>query len=163
MNADGLCPMHAGTTDPRELGRRSARARRQPNAKRVPQSLREYLRAEVPPREVWAALKAALEGSSEAARVSAARVLLDALHEQQNEQDWRKRMASEMQVAADDFDRRFAQRAERARDSRRQELAEILEPLGLAGLADEDELELVRALAGRLAAIPEPVRQEHAA
>jgi hypothetical protein len=69
--------MHGGTTDPRELQRRSARARSRPKAERVNPSLREFLKREVPAAEVWNALKLALEGSSESARVSAARVAPD--------------------------------------------------------------------------------------
>ena len=50
----------------------------------------------------------------------------------------------------------------------RHQRPEILEPLGLAELAGEDEfvydveLEIVRELARRLAAAPEHVREEHA-
>ena len=49
LNAEGLCPMHAGTTDPRDLGRKSSEARRRPNPDRVHESLRVYLKREVPP------------------------------------------------------------------------------------------------------------------
>ena len=46
----------------------------------------------------------------------------------------------------------------------RQQLLELLEPVGLAELADEDdELEVVRTLVTRLAAIPEAVREEFSA
>jgi hypothetical protein len=45
----------------------------------------------------------------------------------------------------------------------RHQLREILEPLWLAELADEDQFDIVRELARQLAAIPEPIREEHAA
>ena len=79
LNAEGLCSMHAGTTDPRELGRLSGKRRREPNPDRVHESLRVYLRREVPPERVWHALEAAMLGSNESARVSASKVLMDAL------------------------------------------------------------------------------------
>jgi hypothetical protein len=157
LNADGVCPMHAGTTDPRELQRRSARARSRPKAERVNPSLREFLKREVPPAEVWNALKLALEGSSESARVSAARVLIDALHEEQTDRS----RELEIHAAAEEFDRKIAARVERHRAIRRQELARLLEPIGLAELADGDELAVIAALARQLAAIPEHVRAEH--
>src|SRR5688500_13692573 len=81
LNADGLCPMTAGTTHPRELGKASAKARARPNPERVHESLRDYLKREVPPERVWRALELAMEGQNESARVSASRVLMDALHE----------------------------------------------------------------------------------
>jgi hypothetical protein len=81
LNAEGLCPMHAGTTDPRELGKRSGEARRKPNPERVQPALRQYLRDNVAPSEVWGALKLTLEGQNESARVGASKVLMDALAE----------------------------------------------------------------------------------
>jgi hypothetical protein len=81
LNAEGLCPMHAGTTDLRDLGKRSGEARRKPKPARVHPGLREYLRAEVHPERVWAALETAMTGANESARVSASKVLLDALAE----------------------------------------------------------------------------------
>jgi hypothetical protein len=159
---DGLCSAHRDPGRMRELGKLSGQARSRPKAERVPPSLREYLRAEVPPAEVWRALKTALEGNSEAARVSASKVLMDALSEHGTEQDWRKQMASEIETAARRFDARITGLTERTRLIRREKLAGILEPLGLEELADEeDELELVRQLAGRLAAIPEEIRADH--
>jgi hypothetical protein len=65
----------------RELGWRSGEARRTPNPERVDPGLREYLRAEVHPERVWAALEMAMTGANESARVSASKVLLDALAE----------------------------------------------------------------------------------
>ena len=78
--ASGLCAAHSGQ-DMAELGRLSAKARSQPNPARVHPGLREYLRAEVHPERVWAALEAAMLGSNESARVAASKVLLDALAE----------------------------------------------------------------------------------
>jgi hypothetical protein len=81
LNAEGLCSMHSGTTDLRELGKRSGEARRKPNPDRVHEGLRSYLQREVSPSEVWAALKLAMEGQNESARVGASKVLMDALSE----------------------------------------------------------------------------------
>ena len=81
LNADSLCSMHSGATDPRELGRRSGEARRRPNPDRVHESLRTYLQREVPLERVWRALEAAMLGSNESARVAASKVLMDALAE----------------------------------------------------------------------------------
>src|SRR5262245_26454578 len=79
--------MHAGTTDPRALGRRSGEARRKPSPDRVHPGLREYLKREADPARVWEAIQRALEGQNESARVSASRLLVDALHEPHQEQD----------------------------------------------------------------------------
>jgi len=112
------------------------------------------------------ARQAALDGNSESARVSASRVLLDALHEPRDEEDWRTQQQQQMHVAAERFTQRITERCERMRAFRRKQLAEIVEPVGLVDLLDlekdEDELVLVRELVARLAAIPEHVRQEHA-
>ena len=43
LNAEGLCSMHSGATDPRELGRLSGKRRREPNPERLPASLRQEL------------------------------------------------------------------------------------------------------------------------
>jgi hypothetical protein len=159
LNAVGLCSVHAGTVDPRELGKASARARSRPKPDQVHPSLREYLRREVPPSEVWAALKLALEGSSEAARVSAARVLIDALDTDQEDH------SRELQIhaAADEFNRRIADRVKRMRTIDAARRTAVLEPLGLAELAEKQDDELVAELARRLAAIPEAVRAEFVA
>lgn len=85
VNAEGLCAAHSGRTDMRELGRKSGEARRRPDPGRVPEGLRDYLRREVPPERVWQALEAAMLGSNEAARVSASKVLIDALSEGRGE------------------------------------------------------------------------------
>ncbi|HKB20347.1 MAG TPA: hypothetical protein VKC65_04975 [Gaiellaceae bacterium] len=87
LNAKGLCPMHAGTTDPRDLGRRSGEARRKPSPERVHPGLREYLKREADPAEVWLAIQRALQGGNESARISGAKLLLDALHEPHQQQD----------------------------------------------------------------------------
>jgi hypothetical protein len=160
VNAAGYCVAHdpERPTDYRALGRASARARARPNPDRVHPSLREFLRREVPPSEVWAALKLALEGGSESARVSAARVLIDALHTEQEDRS----MELQIKTAAEEFHRKMAERVERIRviDAARRTAA--LEPLGLAELADKQDDEFVAELARRLAAIPEHVRSEFA-
>jgi hypothetical protein len=79
VNVAGLCPMHAGTTDPRELGRRSGKARRAPRPDRVHPELGAYLLAEVHPERIWRTLEAAMLGQNESARVAASRVVIDAL------------------------------------------------------------------------------------
>lgn len=61
--------------------RRGGKASGRPNPERVHPGLRAYLRAEVPPERVWQALEAAMLGSNESARVSASKVLIDALSE----------------------------------------------------------------------------------
>lgn len=129
----------------RELGKASARARSRPNAERVHPSLRDFLKREVPPSEVWQALKLALEGGSESARVSAARVLIDALHEQADDR------SRELQVktAADEFRAKFGARLERMR------------ALGL--VVDDDELRELREKAARWDQLPNAIKQEHTA
>jgi hypothetical protein len=76
LNAEGLCSMHAGTTDPRELGRLSAKRRREPNPERVPASLRQELQ-KLDPAIVRGAIERALAGDNESARVSAVKLLAD--------------------------------------------------------------------------------------
>lgn len=85
--SDGLCSAHNGTQDMRELGRKGAKARRQPNPERVQESLRSYLKCEVAPAEVWQALRQAMTCANESARVSASRLLLDALAEPDHLED----------------------------------------------------------------------------
>jgi hypothetical protein len=81
LNAQGLCSMHAGTSDPSVLGKLSGEARRKPNSDRVPEGLRSYLKREAEPATVWHAIQSALDGESATARVSASKLLLDALYE----------------------------------------------------------------------------------
>lgn len=83
VNANGYCVAHDPDKpmDMRELGRKSGEARRRPNPERIHEGLRAYLQREVPPERVWRALEAAMLGSNEAARVSASKVLIDALSE----------------------------------------------------------------------------------
>lgn len=83
VNAAGYCVAHdpEKPVDYRALGKKSAEARKRPNPERVHESLRSYLKREVPPERVWQALEAAMLGNNESARVSASRVLMDALHE----------------------------------------------------------------------------------
>jgi hypothetical protein len=68
--------MHAGTTDPRELGRLSGKRRREPNPERVPASLRAELQ-KLDPAIVRGAIERALAGDNESARVSAVKLLAD--------------------------------------------------------------------------------------
>jgi hypothetical protein len=76
LNAEGLCSMHSGATDPRELGRLSGKRRREPNPERVPASLRAELR-KLDPAVVRGAIEQALAGANESARVSAVKLLAD--------------------------------------------------------------------------------------
>jgi murein L,D-transpeptidase YcbB/YkuD len=87
INAAGYCVAHdpEKPMDMSRLGKLSGEARRRPNPERVHESLRAYLKREVAPAEVWAALKLAMEGQNESARVAASRVLMDALAEPQRE------------------------------------------------------------------------------
>jgi hypothetical protein len=91
INAAGYCVAHdpERPADMRALGRKSAAARRKPHPERVNESLRTYLKREVAPSEVWAALKLAMEGQNESARVAASRVLMDALAEPERDKDAR--------------------------------------------------------------------------
>jgi hypothetical protein len=82
----------------RELGRKGGRGRRGPNTERVHPSLREFLRAQVPPEQIWQALRAAMEGENQSAKVAASRVLMDALAEPREEED---RAAHMEQVGVD--------------------------------------------------------------
>jgi hypothetical protein len=85
VGADGYCIVHdpERNVDMRELGRRGGKANGRPNPERVHEGLRAFLQREVPPERVWQALEAAMLGSNEAARVSASKVLIDALSEGQ--------------------------------------------------------------------------------
>jgi hypothetical protein len=89
VNAAGYCVAHdpEKPMDMRALGRKSGEARRKPNPERVHESLRTYLKREVPPERVWHALEAAMLGNNESARVSASRVLMDALAEERPDED----------------------------------------------------------------------------
>jgi hypothetical protein len=114
VNAAGYCVAHdpEKPMDMRALGRKSGEARRRPNPERVHQNLREYLRQNVEPAEVWAALKLAMEGENESARVSASRVLMDALAEperdgdEQRKADFARAGAEARQYLAKQLDRR---------------------------------------------------------
>jgi len=68
--------MHSGATDPRELGRLSGKRRREPNPKRVPESLRDELR-NLDPKVVRAAIEETLAGDNQSAKVSAVKLLAD--------------------------------------------------------------------------------------
>lgn len=83
--SDGLCAAHRDPNRMREIGRKGGSVGKGNAALRRSMverpSLREYLRETVAPSEVWQALRLALEGGSEPARVSASKVLLEALHD----------------------------------------------------------------------------------
>jgi hypothetical protein len=86
------------------LAKLGGKAHARPNPERVHPSLRDYLRTNVPPERVWRALELALEGQNESARVSASRVLMDALHEPQQfeERDFRTKIRAETKALAAD-------------------------------------------------------------
>jgi hypothetical protein len=82
LDADGLCLVHNGSQDMRELGRRGGRATpkaMRPDAQR--ESLREFLRREVDPARVWAAIEAGLESGNDRDRLAASKLLLTELYE----------------------------------------------------------------------------------
>jgi hypothetical protein len=82
LGADGLCLVHNGSQDMRELGRLGGRAI--PKAKREDaqrESLREFLRREVDPARVWAAIEAGLESGNDRDRLAASKLLLTELYE----------------------------------------------------------------------------------
>jgi hypothetical protein len=115
VNAAGYCVVHdpERPQDMRELGRKSAKARARPNPERVHESLRSYLKREVPPERVWQALEAAMLGNNESARVSASRVLMDALHEPAAKEE--RDHDAERADAAEKFAQLVRDRALRAR------------------------------------------------
>jgi hypothetical protein len=84
----------------RALGSKGGRGRRGlgklPATER--QSLRDYLREQVDPAEVWQALKAALESGSQTAVVSAARLIVTELYEEREEADYRAKVGAEMKA-----------------------------------------------------------------
>jgi hypothetical protein len=65
----------------RSAARAGGKGRKSIDPERVHEGLRSYLKREVSPAEVWAALQLALQGQNESARVQASRVLMDALAE----------------------------------------------------------------------------------
>jgi hypothetical protein len=161
VNVAGYCAVHdpESTIDMRELGKASVRARARPNEKRVHPSLREYLRTEVAPERVWRAIEAALEGDSEAARILASRLLVDALHESGEEADWRVQARSERQVAAE----RFMAQIERAVEIKAN-TGDIVDAEGrVLGTITRVELERLREIERRWLALPEHVRAEFSA
>jgi hydrogenase maturation factor HypF (carbamoyltransferase family) len=122
-------------------------------------SLRDFLKREVPPAQVWRAIEAALEGGSEAARVSASRLLVDALHESDEEADWRAQARSERQVAAE----RFMAQIERAVEIKAN-TGDVVDAEGrVLGTITRVELERLREIERRWLALPEHVRAEFSA
>jgi hypothetical protein len=159
VNADGLCAAHSGRTDMRELGKASARARTKAKAKAVPASLREKLR-ELDPETTKAACEEVLSSGNLTAKVAVVRFLAD-LELYRPEDTKYHELQLQIKTAAEEFERKFAARTERVRAIDAGRRAVILEPLGLAELAGQDDAEVVAELARRLAAIPEAVRAEH--
>jgi hypothetical protein len=167
--ADGLCTAHRDPERMRELGRQSVRARAKQKAERIPESLRARLREQLDPAKVQAAIEQSLAGGNESARVQAVRFLADLeLYKADSEDARLREYQAHIKTASEEFTRKIGAAAERSQAWRRHQLREILEPLGLAKLAGEDEfvydveLEIVRELARRLAAIPAPIRKERA-
>jgi hypothetical protein len=118
---DGLCAAHRDPGRMHELGRKGGSVGRHNAAirRQTPASLRQKLRDELDPGLVLGAVRQALAGSSEAARVSAVKLLADLETYRSDERDDRER---ELQVkaAAEEFDRRLAARVERMRGIRRE-------------------------------------------
>jgi hypothetical protein len=125
--------------DMRALGRKSGEARRRPNPERVHQNLRDYLRANVEPAEVWAALKLAMEGENESARVAASRVLMDALHEPEQDKDehQRERVGAE---ARERLSQLLENRARAREGELRKELSTIAEEMRTEAVAMHPDL-----------------------
>ena len=100
----------------------------------VHEGLRSYLQREVPPERVWRALEAAMLGSNEAARVSASKVLIDALSEGRDTcpvcaktaavdvAEVRVKLETQLQHKLDATDRAVEERAEQLAQERTQEL-----------------------------------------
>jgi hypothetical protein len=65
----------------RALGSLGGKGRKAIDPERVHEGLRSYLKREASPERVWEAIQRALEGQNESARVSASKLLLDALYE----------------------------------------------------------------------------------
>jgi hypothetical protein len=98
--------------DMRALGSRGGRSRRNTLTSKLAeperQSLRQYLREQVDPAEVWTALKAALESGSQTAVVSAARLLVTELYEENlEERDFRARIRAEQDAHAEEARRKI--------------------------------------------------------
>jgi signal recognition particle GTPase len=139
VGADGYCSAHSGRQDMRELGRKGGRGRSRPNAARVHESLRTYLKREVPPERIWQALEAAMLGNNDSARVSASRVLMDALHEPEYDKDEHQR-----ERAGAEARERLAQlletRAGASERAMRSELLTIAEEMRTAAVAMHPDL-----------------------
>jgi hypothetical protein len=146
VNAAGYCVAHdpEKPMDMRALGRKSGEARRRPNPERVHQNLRQYLRENVEPAEVWAALKLAMEGQNESARVAASRVLIDALHEPHQDED-RTQQAARAGAAAKERLAELLNRRARAHDVRqvRDALDELAAELSQQAVDEHPDLSSV--------------------
>jgi hypothetical protein len=111
----------------RELGRKGGRGRRSPLASmpsQERQSLRQHLREQVNPAEVWQALRAALESGSQTAVVSAARLLVTELYEERQDED----REAELRRANARAKQRLAELlAQRARVHEKRQIRDLLE------------------------------------
>jgi hypothetical protein len=161
---DGLCAIHGGRQDPCELGRKGGRVGKGNAAiRKLPAlaqlSLRERLRG-LDHETVKVACEEILAGGNQTAKMQVIRLPCDLDVYRDNDPDERERQA-QIHVAAEEFNRRIDAMAERRRYWRRKQRVEIFEPIGLVELVDaEDELDVARELARRLAAVPEPIRKE---
>jgi hypothetical protein len=113
LGADGLCLVHNGSQDMKELGRLGGRAiskarRKDPER----QTLREFLRREVDPARVWAAIEAGLESGNDRDRLAASKLLLTELYEPAAEQ--RRVQETEVVEAREAFSNRVEGLAGRA-------------------------------------------------
>jgi hypothetical protein len=166
--SDGLCAAHRDPDHMRRLGAKGGsvgrgNAQRRDAIEKTPE-LRAVLRT-LDPHVVKAGLEEILAGSNQGAKVSAVKLLADLeLYKSGDQEDWRRAMAASMVVAGEEFKRKIEHQAMVARIQRRRQLVDLLEPIGLVELADEDEDEnVVRELARRFGAIPEHVRAEFSA
>lgn len=137
----------------RELGRKGGRGRNGPKPERVNEGLRDYLKREVPPERVWRALETAMLGSNESARVSASRVLIDALHEPHEDRnrqaDTQRQAAEARQYVADALERKVRQR----RDDPLAAIEELIEELRTDAVRMHPDLIVGDASPERAAAI----------
>jgi hypothetical protein len=139
VGSDGYCAIHSPTSslDMRDLGRRGGSARSQPSGN---ETLREYLRREVPPERVWSALEAAMQGKNESARVAAVKVLAQELYEPEQQDDQVARWRAESEANASQYRRKLYELIERrARDL-------LLTAVAAAELTDETREQLERLL-----------------
>jgi hypothetical protein len=164
---DGLCAIHGGRQDPREIGRRGGSVGHGNAARRravlESKGLRELLRT-LDPQTIRDACEEVLASGNLTAKVQVVRFLTD-LELYRKDEDPEQNLAAKLKVAAAEFDRRFAARLERhrnitlgdLRDDREGELSEgDIEWL-------REELKRLREVERRYRAIPDAIRREHSA